>query len=196
MSGQNDWAVCCTHTSAGWFIGCRPPKRKFVTEHKPFSLDTSPVILRFVNRPTSKLLLSTMKKSCQSQSPFCENDAGSQATFDLHKEDEEVRLREGARWCSLLIVMTHAGPQRGTNIFNALNFCAAATIPGTADGFFCGFAWDKSPADWKLPDLNLITFIMKVHTHACALWWGRSQGLPEGFIASYSIFIFALDYVH
>lgn len=111
----------------------------------PFPSIPHPVILHCVNRPTSTLLLSTMKKSCQSRSPFGENDAGSQATFDLHKEDEEVRLHEGARWCSLLIVMTHAGPQRGTNIFNASNFCAAATIPGSVAGFFCGSPGTKAP---------------------------------------------------
>lgn len=191
-----EWLSCLLYAHVSQVIYRLQTSKAKVCHRTQTLFPASPVILRFVNRPTSTLLLSTMKKSCQSQSPFGENDAGSQATFDLHKEDEEVRLREGARWCSPLIVMTHAGPQRGTNIFNASNFCAAATILGTADGFFCGFAWDKSPADWKLPDLNLITFIMKVHTHACALWWGRSQELPEGFIASYSIFIFALDYVH
>lgn len=88
--------------------------------------------------------------------PFSGIYGGSQATLDLYEEDEKVRLHEEASRCYLLIVMTHAEPQRERNIFNTSNFCAAAAIPGTTAGLSV-VCRGQSFTDWKLPALKFIT---------------------------------------
>lgn len=44
--------------------------------------------------------------------------AGSHATFDLDTEDEKFSLHKGKSECFILIVRTHAEPQREHHICN------------------------------------------------------------------------------
>lgn len=64
-----------------------------------------------------------------------------QASFDLPTVDEKVRLHKEASQCYFPFVRTHAEPRRERNVFNSLNFCAAAKIPGTTEGL--SLLWDE-----------------------------------------------------
>lgn len=147
--------------SAGWFISFLLPGTALQSKSLSQNRSTfSPRCLTsntcFITHPTTILLFDNEEIMSKSK-PFSGIYAGSRATFDLYAEDEKVRLHKGASRRYLLIVMTHAKPQRERNIFNTSNFCAAATIPGTSDGL-SAVRLGQSFTGWKWPHLNLITF--------------------------------------